>query len=164
MKRLLLTCFGLGWLPVAPGTWGSLPPAIIFGLLCQLHISGILIFMLMAGLVLAASIICVRFVPYIIAATDRTDPSEVVCDEVAGQSVTFLAIPFLGPETFSTLQIWAITTGGFALFRFFDILKPCPIRRLEKLPKGWGVLADDLMAGAYAGVILQILIILWVTG
>lgn len=162
MKRLLTSCFGLGLLPVAPGTWGSLPPAIIFGLLCQLHISGILISILMAMLALVASAICIRLAPYIIVATRRNDPSEVVCDEVAGQSVTFLAIPFLGPEMFSTLQIWAITAGGFILFRFFDITKPCPIRKLEKLPKGWGVLADDLMAGAYAGIILQILVFLWI--
>jgi len=162
MKRMIASCFGLGRMPVAPGTWGSLPPAIIFGLMCQFHVSGIWISIVMSALTIAGSIICVKFAPSIIRATRNTDPREIVADEIAGQAVTFLTIAFLGLETFSTGHIWLITAGGFFLFRLFDIAKPCPIRRLEKLPKGWGVLTDDLMAGAYAGIVLQIIIVLWV--
>ena len=154
MKRLLTSCFGLGRLPVAPGTWGSLPTAIIFGLMWQLHASGILISIVMAVLALAGSIVCVRFAPVVIRATGKRDPGEVVADELAGQAVTFLFIPFLTLETFSTGQIWVTTVAGFLLFRLFDIAKPWPIRRLEKLPEGWGVLADDLLAGVYAGIVL----------
>ncbi len=78
MKRLLTSCFGLGRLPVAPGTWASLPVAIVFGLMCQLHASGISISIVMAVLALAGSIICVRFAPAAIAATGKNDPGEVV--------------------------------------------------------------------------------------
>ena len=154
MRRLLASCFGLGRLPLAPGTWGSLPAAIIFGLMCHFHASGILISIVMAALALAGSIVCVRFAPVVIRATGKGDPGEVVADELAGQAVTFLFIPFLTLETFSTGQIWVTTVAGFLLFRLFDIAKPWPIRRLEKLPEGWGVLADDLLAGVYAGIVL----------
>ncbi len=164
MKRLLASCFGLGHLPVAPGTWGSLPVAIVFGLMCQLHASGISISIVMAALAIAGSIICVRFAPAAIAATGNTDPREVVADELAGQAVTFLAVPLSSPEIFSSRQIWIITAGGFLLFRLFDIAKPWPIRRLEKLPEGWGVLADDLLAAVYAAIVLQIIIRLWIGG
>ncbi len=164
MKRLLTSCFGLGWLPPAPGTWGSLPVAIVFGLMCQLHASGISISIVMAALAIAGSVVCVKFAPAAIAATVNTDPREVVADELAGQAVTFLAIPLLSPEILSIRQIWIITAGGFLLFRLFDIAKPCPIRRLEKLPEGWGVLADDLLAGVYAAIVLLIVIFLWMGG
>jgi len=164
MKRLLTSCFGLGRLPLAPGTWASLPAAIIFGLMWHFGIPSISISIAMAALALAGSVICVKFAPSVIAATGENDPREVVADELAGQAVAFLTVPFLGPEIFSTRQIWIITLGGFFLFRLFDIAKPCPIRKLEKLPEGWGVLADDLLAGVYAAIVLQIIIRLWIGG
>ena len=164
MKRLLASCFGLGRLPLAPGTWGSLPPAIFFGLMSQMQAPAIIISIVMAALALVGSVICVKFAPAVIAATGENDPREVVSDELAGQAVAFLTIPFLGPETFSSRQIWIITAGCFLLFRLFDIAKPWPIRKLEKLPEGWGVLADDLMAGVYAAIVLQIIISLWIGG
>ncbi len=154
MKRLVTSCFGLGRLPLAPGTWGSLPAAIIFALMWHFHASGILISIVMAVLALAGSVICVKFAPAAIAATGKADPREVVADEFAGQAVTFLAIPFLITAAISTKQIWAAAVLGFLLFRLFDIVKPWPIRKLEKLPKGWGVLADDLLAGVYASIAL----------
>ena len=118
----------------------------------------------MAALALAGSIVCVRFAPVVIRATGKGDPGEVVADELAGQAVTFLFIPFLTLETFSTGQIWVTTVVGFLLFRLFDIAKPWPIRRLEKLPEGWGLLADDLLAGVFAAIVLLIVIFLWMGG
>jgi len=156
MRRLLASCFGLGRLPVAPGTWGSLPPTIVFVLMCHVSTSPMLISIVMAVLALAASAVCVKFAPVVIAATDKTDPREVVADEFAGQAVTFLAAPFLFIPT-----IWVTAVLGFLLFRLFDIFKPWPARRLEKLPKGWGVLADDLLAGVYSGIALLICLKLW---
>ena len=164
MKRLLTTCCGLGRLPLAPGTWGSLPVVVIFGLMCQFHLSGPSISIVMASLAIAGSIVCVRFAPAAIAATGESDPREVVADELAGQAITFLAAPLLSPEILSIRQIWIITAGGFLLFRLFDIVKPPPIRKLEKLPVGWGVLADDLLAGVYAAIVLQIIIRFWIGG
>ena len=152
MKRLLASCFGLGWLPVAPGTWGSLPPVIIFALISHFSVSAVLISIVMAVLALAGSVVCVKFAPAAVAATGETDPAEVVADEFAGQSVTFLFISLLS----SFWEILSPTIVGFLLFRFFDIVKPWPIRKLEKLSSGWGVLVDDLLAGIYAGIGLLI--------
>jgi undecaprenyl-diphosphatase len=103
----------------------------------------------MAVLALAGSVACVKFACASIAATGRNDPGEVVADEFAGQAVSFLVGPFLaaGPA-------WVVALLGLVLFRIFDISKPWPIRKLEKLPAGWGILADDLLAGVYAGAAL----------
>jgi len=156
MKRLFTSCFGLGRLPVAPGTWGSLPPAVVFGLMCSLNAPPVAISIVMAAFVLAGSVACVVFAPAAIAATGNNDPSEVVADELAGQAVTFLLSPFLAISTASPREIWITVLVGFVLFRIFDISKPWPIRKLEKLPAGWGILADDLLAGVFAWVVLQI--------
>ena len=159
---MLASCFGLGRLPLAPGTWGSLPPAIIFGLMWQFGASAVLISVVMAALALAGSAICVICAPAIIAATGQADPRGIVADEFAGQALTFLVIPILATGTISTKQIWVTTVLGFLLFRLFDIAKPWPIRKLEKLPKGWGVLADDLLAGVNAAIVLLVCFRLWI--
>jgi hypothetical protein len=83
---------------------------------------------------------------------------EVVADEFAGQSVTFIISPFLSMGSATGRQILITAFAGFVLFRLFDISKPWPIRRLEKYPAGWGILADDLLAGVYAWIVLQICI------
>jgi undecaprenyl-diphosphatase len=149
MRRLLVSCFGLGWLPVAPGTWGSLPPAMLFTLMCHFSSSAAAISITMAVLAVAGSVVCIKFAPAIVAATNEADPREVVADEFSGQAVTFL---FIAAVPIS--NIWVTGLLGFLLFRFFDILKPWPIRKFEKLPKGWGILTDDLIAGVYAGIAL----------
>jgi len=158
MKRMLTSCFGLGRLPVAPGTWGSLPPVIIFGLMSYFGASPAIISNVMAALILAGGVVCVQYAPAAIAATGRNDPGEVVADELAGQAVTFLFNPFLAAGMASAGRIWMIAVAGFVLFRIFDIAKPWPIRRLEKFPAGWGILADDLLAGVFAWIVLQICI------
>jgi phosphatidylglycerophosphatase A len=118
----------------------------------------------MAALALAGSVICVLFAPAAIAATGKDDPGEVVADELAGQALTYLVIPFFIPVILTPGQICIITSAGFLLFRFFDIAKPWPIRKLEKLPRGWGILADDLLAGVFAAIVLLIIIFLWLGG
>jgi len=139
----------LGWLPVAPGTWGSLPPVIVFGLMCHFHAPSTATLIVMAAFALAGSVVCVKCAPATIAATGRNDPGEVVIDEFAGQAVTFLVGALLAAGA-----TWATALLGFVLFRIFDIFKPWPIRKLEKFPAGWGILADDLLAGVFAGVAL----------
>lgn len=158
MKRMLTSCFGLGRLPIAPGTWGSLPPVIIFGLLGHFGASPAMITNVMAALVLAGCFVCVQFAPAAVAATGKNDPGEVVADEFAGQAVTFLFSPFLAMREATPQQIMVTAFAGFVLFRLFDISKPWPIRKLEKFPAGWGILADDLLAGVFAWVVLQICI------
>lgn len=78
----------------------------------------------------------------------RKDPSHVVIDEVAGQLVTFIACPI----------VWRALLAGFILFRVFDILKPPPVRSLERLPEGTGIMVDDLGAGVYGLIVLQLLL------
>ena len=158
MKRMLTSCFGLGRLPLAPGTWGSLPPVIIFALCSWFGASPALITNVMAALVLAGGFVCVQYAPAAIAATGKNDPREVVADEFAGQAVVFLLSPFLAMGSATGRQIFITAFTGFVLFRLFDISKPWPIRRLEKYPAGWGILADDLLAGVFALIVLQIFI------
>lgn len=164
MKRLLTSCFGLGWLPFAPGSWGSLPPTVTFWLMWHFHAPGVVISIVMAALALAGSIVCVRFAPAAIAATGRQDPPEVVADEVAGQAITFLAIPLLVTVPVSAVQAWLSAAVGFLFYRAFDAVKPGPIRRLERLPKGWGILTDDLAAGVCAAIATAICVRFWIVG
>ncbi len=77
MKRLFTSCFGLGRLPVAPGTWGSLPSALVFGLMCSMNAPPVAISIVMAGFVLAGSVACVVFAPAAIAATGKNDPARL---------------------------------------------------------------------------------------
>ena len=162
IKRLLTSCFGLGRLPLAPGSWGSLPPAVIFGLACHFGAPDFVIFLLMLVLFIFGSFICLKFSGAAVAATGRDDPNEVVADEVAGQSLTFLAMPFVMGETVSSHQLIVIVVLGYFLFRLFDTIKFWPSYRLEELHGGWGILADDLMAGVYAGIILITAAKLWI--
>jgi phosphatidylglycerophosphatase A len=163
-KRLIATCFGLGWLPVAPGTWGSLPPAIVFGVLMYLCVPGIATTIVMAVLTVVGCVACICCAPASIAVTGWQDPGEVVMDEFAAQALTFLAVPLLVPRNLCGWESLVIAAFGFLMFRLFDIVKPGPIRRLERLPAGWGVLADDLVAGAASAVFVHIAMILVVRG
>jgi len=156
-KRLFTSYLGLGWLPVAPGTWGSLAPAVAFGLLCYFGAPKFITWIILCLLALDAATICVWFSPAVIEELGDKDPREVVVDEVAGQALTFIgAYAAGGREIFVTVAV------GFLAFRFFDIIKLWPCRLLEKLPAGWGILADDLMAGVYAAIMLQICARLWI--
>jgi phosphatidylglycerophosphatase A len=163
-KRLIATCFGLGWLPVAPGTWGSMPPAIVFGLLMYCCVPGIATTMVMAAMLLVGCVACVYCAPASIAATGRQDPGEVVVDEFAAQALTFLAVPLLVSRNLCGWESLVIAAFGFLAFRAFDILKPGPIRKLERFPAGWGILADDLGAGVASAVCVHIVMILVVRG
>ena len=87
----------------------------------------------------------------------KVDPGPIVVDEVAGQWLTYLpALPFLGDSPPADLGLAAV--AGFFLFRFFDIVKPWPVRQLERLPGGFGIMVDDLAAAIYSGACLIIAI------
>ncbi len=156
MKRMLTSCFGLGLLPWCPGTWGSLPPVLLFFLLASLGMPYIWISIVMGIWALAGSIICVSFSPDVINMTGKKDPGEIVIDELAGQSVTFIPV-FLLTE----INVCLVTAMGFIFFRIFDIAKPFPIKKAEQLPKGWGILADDLLAGVFASVFVFFISFFW---
>ena len=155
-KRWIATCFGLGRLPVAPGSWGSLPPAIAFGLLMWGGAPGWATVVVMAVLLIAGCVACVLFAPASIQAKGQDDPGEVVIDEFAAQALTFLVVPLVAPRDLSGWESLVLAGFGFFAFRVLDIVKPWPIRELECLPAGWGILADDLAAGIVSAVLVYV--------
>ena len=148
LKKAIVTGLGTGYLPVAPGTWGSAAVVGIFLAVAaasdgRAHcVAGT-----MAIVAIVAGVACVALGRFTERAFGRKDPSECTLDEWAGQAVALLCLPIARGDW----RNWLILAGvGFVLFRILDIVKPPPARQLEKLPYGWGVLADDLVAGAYA--------------
>lgn len=160
---LALTTFGVGYGPIAPGTWGSAVGVGIYvffswfetGAAQHAATTGLKIetaqavqFTLNAILLTVFCLVGIWASGRSISLLGNNDPSEAVVDEVMGQLITFLFIPF-------TLS-WPLILAGFILFRLFDIWKPYPIDALQVLPGGIGVCADDIVAGVYAGVCLAI--------
>jgi phosphatidylglycerophosphatase A len=87
----------------------------------------------------------------------KKDPPQVVCDEWAGQSIALLGMAWIEPENHVTLETWiALAILAFILFRVFDIWKPSLINTIQQLPKGWGVLSDDILAGIAAGILVSV--------
>jgi len=201
----IATACGVGYLPKAPGTFGSLVgiltamgTALFFlrphglgDLLstrrlteatlmdhnflvpgAEIHSAALILPVVSAILlVLFLSLVGVWSAGKAAAYAGVHDPQHVVIDEVAGQHITLIlplipiAVPNLAAHMdFSTYAIfsalsmlnWKYLFAGFVLFRLFDIWKPCPIRNLEKLPRGWGVMADDWLAGIYAAILLKV--------
>jgi len=147
IARALASVFYIGFIPGAPGTYGSLAAVAVLYLIGQyggwFHpaalLAGVGIVTLLG--VLTSNIASKK-------AGDE-DPSFVVIDEVAGQMLTFFCVSF----SITNLVI------GFVAFRAFDIWKPWPIRKIESLPHGIGIMADDLLAGVYACVTLHIILV-----
>jgi phosphatidylglycerophosphatase A len=152
----LLTTFGLGRCRPASGTWGSLPPVAVGALLLAfgLPVEGLafgLVMIAIAGLSAGA---CIRFGDEAVARWGRPDPSQVVADETAGMAIV---LAFLPVGAASTPALAAVTLAlAFIAFRALDILKPFPADRLEALPGGWGILADDLAAAVYAVLVMHL--------
>lgn len=150
----IATC-GVGYLPLAPGTWGSIL-AVLGYLGYQFLTVDIEVQIRFAITALALTAFCViGIIASKIAANalGEKDPSRVVVDEVMGQWITFAFIPF-------TLD-WKLILSGFLLFRIFDIWKPFPINATQDLGDGIGICADDIVAGVYAGVILSIVTLIF---
>lgn len=144
LSRLLATVFGLGFVPLAPGTAASAAAALAYALV--LHrwpwplYSALVVVLFAVGGVVAARVA---------AELGRPDPGPVVVDEVSGQLIALAFLP----------AGWLAVGVSFALFRFFDIIKPWPIRRLERLPGGWGIMADDAAAGLAAAVLTRLVLL-----
>ncbi len=158
LRKFLVTGLGTGWLPVAPGSWGSLLAGGLFLLVAWgsgMH--PVWTTAAMVVVAVAASVGCVALGPFAEAAYARKDPGEVTLDEVAGQALTYALLP-LGAGWRGLLVVAA---AGFVAFRLFDIIKPPPVRASERLPGGWGILTDDLIAAVYANVACQLLLRLW---
>lgn len=160
---LSLTSLGLGFIRPAPGTWGSLPPPALFALMVALGASDLTRNIALGALLVLGSLLCIVFGRYAEYRFERKDAAEVVIDETAAQCIPLLFLPvdqvaaLLGGATFEAVAAAGILlpASAFLFFRAFDILKPWPAKRLESLPFGWGILADDLIAGLYAAAIMQ---------
>jgi phosphatidylglycerophosphatase A len=144
---LVATFFGIGRLHPGPGSWGSaatvlLWSAIAYGLAPALRTP--------VAVVLAVSVVLIGIpaATRVARGSGVKDPQFVVIDEVAGQLIALIGVP-LGWKTF---------LAGFILFRGFDILKPPPVRQLEALPEGTGIVVDDVAAGLYAFVVMHLLL------
>ena len=142
--NLISTWFGCGYSPVAPGTVGSLAAVGIAFLL--VHYAGWQP-VWFAALAVAATVPSIWAAGVTALAVKQKDPGLVVVDEVVGQWLALAGARSLN------LKSWI---GAFVLFRLFDIWKPVPVRNLERLPGGTGIVADDLMAGVYAALVLFI--------
>ena len=157
LRFFLLTAGGLGHAPIASGTFGSLPPVILAFILVQLGQPNWLVSLCMALLVVAFSVVCIRFGAEAELRYGKKDPGQVVADEVAGQAVALLFLPWASPDSDTAfLHNALLAIGAFLAFRFFDILKPPPARSLERLGGGTGILVDDLITGAMALVVVQV--------
>lgn len=148
LKPIIGSFFNAGFLPNAPGTWGSLfalIPLYFIGVYAPWY--GIALF----------TALCSYLTVWVADECERVwggDPSPLVMDEFAGQSMTFIAIPFAAEPGINIF----ILVLGFILFRFFDIAKPLGVNRLQRLPGGWGILVDDLLAGFYAFILMRFLV------
>lgn len=161
---LAVTTFGVGYLPLAPGTWGSMVGVAVYlaaawaetraetsllgggwragQIAAWVHAVNLIVFLLFCLLGIWAATRATHLFKH-------KDPSQAVVDEVIGQLIVFLFVPFGLP--------WFFVLAGFLLFRLFDIWKPYPIDSLQNLPAGIGVCADDILAGVYAGVSLSLI-------
>ena len=153
----MVTAGGLGNAPVASGTFGSLPPVVLAIILVQLGQPHWIVNLCLVLLCIVFSVACVRFGTFAERRYGKKDPGQVVADEVAGQSLALLFLPWVAPGLDGALT-WnlLLAIGAFLAFRFFDILKPPPARNLERLNAGMGILVDDLITGAMALVVVQV--------
>lgn len=161
---LAVTTFGVGYLPLAPGTWGSAVGVLIYLAFRQAEATisfsfgarGFADAQIAAFVHVAVAFLFLLFCLLGIWASSRAtelfrdkDPQQAVVDEVIGQLLVFLFVPF---------DIsWKLVLAGFLLFRLFDIWKPYPIDSLQNLPAGIGVCADDILAGVYGGAVLSLI-------
>ena len=153
ISYLLATVFGVGYLRPAPGTWGSLigvaiSIALAYGIRASLPARHFSVYALPWLVTFAVSALGVLASNRVVRHSGIKDPQFVVIDEVSGQLIA-LSLPFV-------VLNWKSWLLGFLLFRLFDIWKPFPARQAESLPGGWGIMADDWIAGIYAALVLVV--------
>ena len=144
---LIATFFRIGRLKPGPGTWGSVATVLLWFLVSSQLAPQFRAPATMAAVALA-TLAGIPAATRVARACQTEDPQFVVIDEVAGQLVALIAVPLS----------WKTFLAGLILFRVFDILKPPPVRQLERLPEGFGIVIDDLGAGLYALAIMHLLL------
>jgi phosphatidylglycerophosphatase A len=144
---LIATFFGIGRLRPGPGTWGSLATVLLWSAVA-FQLAPTLRTPVAIALALLVIVIGIPAATQVSRSSGSKDPQFVVIDEVAGQLIALVAVPLA----------WKTFLVGFILFRVFDIVKPPPVRQLERLPEGIGIVLDDVAAGIYALAIMQLLL------
>lgn len=144
---VIATFFGVGRLRPGPGSWGSAATVLLWAIVAH-SISAPSQPAAASVLALVAVLIGIPAATCVSRASGLKDPQFVVIDEVAGQLISFIGIPIS----------WKTLLAGFILFRVFDILKPPPVRQLERIPEGAGIVLDDLGAGLYALVVMHLVV------
>lgn len=155
MRKAAITMCGLGFMPIAPGTWGSAGAvALWIGAWLIVNATGgqfLWLTLATAVGVFFAMIGSVTWGDWAIEEFGRKDPKPFVLDEGAGQWVSLMLLPVATWQ-----QMLVVAAVQFFAFRAADIFKPPPARQFERLPGGWGVLMDDVMAGVYANLFGQV--------
>jgi phosphatidylglycerophosphatase A len=144
---LTATFFGIGRLHPGPGTWASVATVAIWAALAH-ALPPELRTPVSIALALLITLVGIPAATRVARATGRKDPQFVVIDEVAGQLIALIAVPLA----------WKTFLAGLILFRAFDIIKPPPVRQLEKLPEGTGIVLDDVAAGIFAFAVMHLLL------
>lgn len=150
--KALVSLGGIGNLPLMPGTYATAATLLILWLM-SLYLPWAVLAAAISGILVISFFACVLFGKDAEQAYNRKDPAQVVIDETAGACVAVLAIPG---------DFLYVVLGGFVLFRIFDVWKPWPIKQIQHLRGGWGIVLDDILAGIYANVILRIVFLVWV--
>jgi phosphatidylglycerophosphatase A len=145
LSKILATFFGVGYFPVAPGTLTSAIIVLLYKFL--LHKLSWPIYLCIFFVIVALGVIVSDVTSRMMK---QEDPRKVVIDEAAGQ---FLALFLLSPQ-------WTLCAASFLLFRFFDIFKPFPIKKVESFPKGFGIMLDDIVAAIFAGILINLYLLL----
>lgn len=143
LGRIFGSAFGLGYAPTAPGTFASAAAALLYLYVPAIREPGLLVPLILFSVALGVWAGGVMEKEY------GEDPSQAVIDEVAGQWISLLFIPF------SPLTVLL----SFILFRLFDVLKPGPVDRAQNLPGGWGIMTDDVLAGIFANLSLRLVLL-----
>jgi phosphatidylglycerophosphatase A len=146
-STLVATFFGIGHLRPGPGTWGSAATVLLWALLAHFLPRDAQVPSVIA-LAIVITLVGIAAATRVSRSSGKKDPQFVVIDEVAGQLIALIAAPLK----------WKTFLAGFILFRAFDITKPPPVRQLEKLPEGTGIVLDDVAAGLYALIVMQLLL------
>lgn len=146
-STLIATFFGIGRLHPGPGTWGSAATVLIWAALAH-AVPATALTATVIALAILVTLVGIPAASHVARASEKKDPRFVVIDEVAGQLIALVAAPLT----------WKSFLAGFILFRAFDIIKPPPVRQLERLPEGTGIVLDDVAAGLYALAVMQLLL------
>ncbi|MGA9389008.1 MAG: phosphatidylglycerophosphatase A [Candidatus Sulfotelmatobacter sp.] len=142
---LIATFFGIGRLRPGPGTWGSVATVLLWVALAR-AISPALRTPLAIALAVLITMIGIPAATRVARSAGKKDPQFVVIDEVAGQLVALIGVPLT----------WKCFLASFILFRAFDIVKPPPVRQLEAIPEGTGIVLDDIAAGLLALIVVHL--------